>query len=224
MMMRLTALLTGVLAFASLLPVPARADSGVQIGNLEKKPLNFSLRCAGGGDWHTFSLNSLDYKWYDASSWNGNCGSDRYELRIGTRESDGSVMEKTLPLVTGQSYALVKQGTTNAYYAYDIRRMVVVANKSSRQLTFHYGCSGVAQKTARVSSNDFIWIYAGDPAVCSPYQASVDTTGNDGSTTTITRPMALQNIYLLSWNDTRQAWDIQETKQGGGPAARSDAN
>jgi hypothetical protein len=211
-------------ALLSVAPPAARADTGVQIGNLEKKTLKFSLRCAGDNSWHTFSLNSIEYKWFDAPDWNGSCNSGSFELRIGTTEADGSVTEKVVPLRNGESYALVKPGGTNDYTAYDIRSMVVIANKSDRQLALTWGCSGVTPRTLRVSPNDFSWIHFGTPPQCSPYMASIDTTANDGSKTTIARPLVGQNLYVLSWNSGRQAWDIQTVRQGGGAAAANDAN
>ena len=218
--------LSAVVAGALLCGIPsvASADTGIQIGNLGKKPLRFSLHCAGDSAWHAFTLNSLDYKWFSEGDWNGDCNSGAYELRIGTTEPDGSVTEKVVRLTRGESYALVKPGSTNDYTAYDIRRMVVLVNKSSRQLSLSYGCPGVQSRTLRVSSNDFSWIYFGSSPQCSPFVASIDTTANDGSRTTIARPLIGQNLYLLSWNDGRQAWDIQTIRQGGGAAATNDAN
>ena len=217
----LGALLSG--ALLCMVPSAASADTGIQIGNLEKKALKFSLHCAGDNDWHSFSLNSIEYKWFSEGDWNGSCNSGSYELRIGTTERDGSVTEKIVQLSRGQSYALVKPGSTNDYTAYDIRRMVVLVNQSTRQLSLAYGCSGVAARTLRVPPNDFSWIYFGTRPQCSPFVASIDTMANDGSKTTIARPLVGENLYTLSWNDGRQAWDIQAVRQGGGTAV-NDAN
>jgi hypothetical protein len=206
-----------------MVPSVAQADTGIQIGNLEKKPLKFSLRCAGDSAWHPFSLNSIEYKWFSEGDWNGNCDSGSYELRIGTTERDGSVTEKIVAMQRGESYALVKPGSTNDYTAYNIRSMVVLVNQSSRQLTLSYGCSGVSSRTLRVNPNDFSWIFFGARPACSPFVASIETTANDGSKTTIARPLVGQNLYTLNWNSGRQAWDIETVRQGGGTAV-NDAN
>jgi hypothetical protein len=81
----------------------------------------------------------------------------------------------------------------------------------------------VAARTLRVQPNDFSWIYFGTRPQCSPFVASIDTMANDGSKTTIARPLVGENLYTLSWNDGRQAWDIQAVRQGGGTAV-NDAN
>jgi hypothetical protein len=94
--------------------------------------------------------------------------------------------------------------------------MVVIVNSSSRTLTFTRGCNGVAPAAATVAAKDYTWVFAGNPPVCSPYTASIETNASDGSQTTVSRPMVLGNIYTINWNDARQAWDIQEARQGAG--------
>jgi len=214
--------LAGLFAFApAFAPLAAGADGSVQVGNLYTSSLKFSLRCVGDSDWHEFSLDSVAYKNYSAASWNGSCDGD-YQLRIGTTKSDGSVNENVVRLKPGHGYVLAKPGDTMEYTAYDARTMVVILNKSSRQLKFTYGCSGVAQRPLTVAARNITWIHFGSPPECSPYMASIETTANDGSSTTVSKPLVPDNAYSLSWNDARQAWDIQVEKQGGGQA--NDAN
>jgi hypothetical protein len=202
---RLLALVMGAVVLA--LPVLASADT-VKVGNLEKKPLKYSVRC-GSGDWTLDTLNPLQNK-------NWTCANSRVSLQIGTTNGDGSVTEKTIALTDGVTYALVKPGSTNDYIAYDTNLMVVIVNSSSRTLTFTRGCNGVAPAAATVAAKDYTWVFAGNPPVCSPYTASIETNASDGSQTTVSRPMALGNIYTINWNDARQAWDIQEERQGAG--------
>jgi hypothetical protein len=204
---RILALALGALFLA--LPAIASADT-VKVGNLEKKPLKFSLRC-GDGNWSLFSLDPLQNK-----DWS--CANTSVSLKIGTTNSDGSVTEKTLNLRNGVTYALVKPGSTNDYVAYDTNLMVVVVNTSTRPLTFTRSCGNVSPTAMTVAAKDYSWIYAGSPPVCSPYMASIATNASDGSQTTLSRPMALGNLYTMTWNDARQAWDIQAQRQGGGTA------
>jgi len=209
---RILALMLGALFLA--LPAIASADT-VKVGNLEKKPLKFSLRC-GDGEWSLFTLNPLQNK-----DWS--CANTTVSLQIGTTNSDGSVTEKTFNLRNGITYALVKPGSTNDYVAYDTNLMVVIVNTSSRNLTFTRACSRVSPTAMTVAAKDYSWVYAGNPPVCSPYMASIETNASDGSRTTLSRPMALGNLYTMTWNDARQAWDIQAERQGGG-TANSDGN
>ncbi|HEX3469487.1 MAG TPA: hypothetical protein VHT05_15505 [Candidatus Elarobacter sp.] len=202
-MKKLFALVMGAAVVA--LPLAASADT-VKIGNLEKKPLKFSLRC-GNGKYSLFSLNSLQNK-------NWTCANSAVSLQIGTNNSDGSVTEKEYSLKSGGEYALVKPGGEHDYVAYDTNLMVVVVNTSSHSLVFNYSCSNVSPTSLTVAAKDFGWIYAGSPPECSPYTAAIETNGSDGSKTTVSRPLALGNLYTLSWNDARQAWDIQEQRQG----------
>jgi opacity protein-like surface antigen len=202
---RLLALVMGAVVLA--LPALASADT-VKVGNLEKKPLKYSIRC-GSGDWTLDTLNPLQNK-------NWTCKNSEVSLQIGTTNSDGSVTEKTIALKDGITYALVKPGNTNDYTAYDTNLMVVVVNASTRKLTFTRSCSRVASKALTVAAKDYSWVYAGSPPECSPYTASIETDANDGSQTTVSRPMTLGNIYTINWNDAHQAWDIQEARQGGG--------
>jgi hypothetical protein len=204
---RLLALVMGALAFA--LPAIASADS-IKVGNLEKKPLKFFLRC-GSGDWNLFTLAPIQNK-----SWS--CANTRVSLKIGTTNPDGSVTEKEISLRDGGIYALVKPGSTNNYVAYDTNFMVVVINASSRKLRFTRACSNLSATSMSVAAKDFTWIYAGSPPVCSPYTASIETNASDGSRTTVSRPMALGNVYTINWNEARQAWDIQAQRSGGGEA------
>jgi hypothetical protein len=203
---RLVALVMGAVVFA--LPALASADS-VKVGNLEKKPLKYSVRCGSDGAWKLDTLNPLQNR-------NWTCANSKVWLQIGTTNNDGSVTEKTIALNNGITYALAKPGNTNDYTAYDTNLMVVVVNSSSRKLTFTRSCSGVATTAMTIAPKDYSWIYAGSPPVCSPYTASIETDASDGSQTTVSRPMALGNIYTINWNDARQAWDIQEARQGAG--------
>lgn len=198
---RILALALGALVFA--LPAIARADT-VTVGNLEKKPLKFSLRC-GNGDWSLFTLNSLQNK-------NWTCANSRVSLQIGTTNADGSITEKTSSLQNGVTYALVKSGNTNDYIAYDTRYMIVVINTSKRSLKYVRTCSG-SSSTITVAAADYAWAYAGDPPDCNAYSVAIATTGNDGSETTISKSLALGSVYSLSWSDQRQAWDISGAKQ-----------
>jgi hypothetical protein len=209
---RLLALVMGAVVVA--FPALASADS-VKVGNLEKKPLKYSVRC-GDGVWKLDTLNPLQNR-------NWTCADSRVSLQIGTTNSDGSVTEKTIALRNGVTYALVKPGSTNDYTAYDTNLMVVVVNASSRSLKFSRSCANVAPTTMTVAAKDYSWIYAGNPPVCSPYTASIETNASDGSQTTVSRAMALGNIYTLSWNDARQAWDIQQAQQGAN-ATNANAN
>jgi hypothetical protein len=202
---RLLALVMGAVVLA--LPALASADT-VKVGNLEKKPLKYSVRC-GSGDWMLDTLNPLQNK-------NWTCKNSEVSLQIGTTNSDGSVTEKTIALRDGITYALVKPGNTDDYTAYDTNLMVVVVNASTRKLTFTRSCSRVASTPMTVAAKDYSWVYAGSPPQCSPYTASIETDATDGSQTTVSRPMTLGNIYTINWNDARQAWDIQEARQGGG--------
>ena len=202
---RLLALVMGAVVLA--LPALASADT-VKVGNLEKKPLKYSVRC-GSGNWKLDTLNPLQNR-------NWTCANSRVSLQIGTTNDDGSVTEKTIALRDGVTYALVKPGNTNDYIAYDTNLMVVIVNTSSRKLTFTRSCGRVASTALTVAAKDYSWVYAGNPPECSPYTAAIETNANDGSQTTVSRPMALGNIYTINWNDARQAWDITEARQGGG--------
>lgn len=203
---RLLALVMGAVVVA--LPALASADT-VKVGNLEKKPLKYSVRCGPDGTWKLDTIDPLQNR-------NWTCANSQVYLQIGTTNNDGSVTEKTIALKDGITYALAKPGSTNDYTAYDTNLMVVVVNASSRQLTFSRACNGVSATSMTVAPKDYSWIYAGSPPVCSPYTASIATSAGDGSQTTISRPMALGNIYTINWNDARQAWDIQEARQGAG--------
>ncbi len=209
---RLLALGMGAVVFA--LPALASADK-ITVGNLEKKPLKYSVRC-GSGNWTLDTLNPLQNR-------NWTCANSAVSLQIGTTNSDGSVTTKVIALRNGVTYALAKPGSTNDYTAFDTNLMVVVVNTSTRKLTFTRACNGVAPAASTVAAKDYTWFYAGSPPVCSPYTASVETNASDGSQTTISRPMALGNIYTMSWNDARQAWDIQEARQGSGATNSSSA-
>jgi hypothetical protein len=200
---RLLALVMGAVVVA--LPALASADT-IKVGNLEKKPLKYSVRC-GDGAWKLDTLNPLQNR-------NWTCADSRVSLQIGTTNSDGSVTEKTIVLQNGVTYALVKAGSTNDYTAYNTNLMLVVVNASSRSLKFSRSCANVAPTTMTVAAKDYSWIYAGNPPQCSPYTASIETNASDGSQTTVSRPMVLGNIYTLNWNSARQAWDIEEAQQG----------
>ncbi len=200
---RVLAFVMGAVVVA--LPALASADT-VKVGNLEKKPLKYSVRC-GDGNWKLDTLNPLQNR-------NWTCANSQVSLQIGTTNSDGSVTEKTIALRNGITYALVKPGSTNDYTAYDTNLMIVIVNASSRKLTFTRSCSNMSPAALTVAAKDYSWVYAGSPPQCSPYTASIETNGSDGSQTTVSRPMALGNIYTLNWNDARQAWDIQEARQG----------
>jgi hypothetical protein len=212
-----------VLAFAlAFAPTAAKADGTVQIGNLYTGSLKFSLHCLGDNDWHEFSLNSLQFNSYSSANWNGNCGGSDYELRIGTNMSDGTVSESVVRLSPGQNYVLAKPGDTNKYTAYDARTMIVLINQSTRTLSLSYACSGDSSTNLSVSAQNYSWIHLGSTCKL-PLTASIETLANDGSKTILSRPLAPENTYTLSWNDTRQAWDIEAAKQGGG-AAVNDGN
>jgi len=208
----LLAFVMGALAF--VLPAIASADS-VTVVNLEKTPLKFFLRC-GSGDWGSvLTLPPIDHK-----GWT--CANSRVSLKIGTTNPDGSVTEKEISLTDGGIYALVKPSTNN-YVALDMNFMVVVRNASSLKLNFTRACGNVEAKRMSVAAKDFTWIFAGNPPECSPYTASIETNANDGSRTTVARPMALGNFYTINWNGARQAWDIQAERSSGG-AANSEGN
>lgn len=203
-MKKLFALVMGAAVVA--FPLLASADT-VKVGNLEKKALKYSVRCGQDGNWKLDTIDPLQNR-----SWT--CANSAVWLQIGTTNSDGSVTQKVIALRNGVTYALAKPGSTNDYTAYDTSLMVVVVNASSRKLTFSRACNGVRATSMTVSPKDYSWIYAGSPPVCSPYTASIETNASDGSQTTISRPMALGNIYTINWNDARGAWDIQEARQG----------
>lgn len=206
-MKRFIAALCALAAFAY--PAAVLADS-FTIGNITNQTLHFNLRCADGDDtWHAFTLQSLQSREYASGKWDYDCSAERYELRIGTKNDDGSTNWETIPIAVGSSYALVNSPKHSGFIAYDTRYMVAFRNDSSVTVKVNYKCTDGAnsQGIADVSTSEVGWIWAQN---CNAYNVMTRVVNKDGTTTELSRNVDANTIYKIVWNADREGYEFQK--------------
>ena len=207
---------TIIALFAALLaafPIVALADS-MKIGNITGKTLHFSVRCDDGTDgWHNFTLGSLDTKTVASGDWNYSCDAERYQLRIGTTLSDGSVQYQIVKLKPGKEYALVQSREKNGYTAYNTRWMVGMRNDTSVAVHVSYSCiqgpaaSGQATVTPVSQSGTPGWFYSKG---CSRYNVATSVRQSDGSLSEWSKDISANNNYRIVWSSSRHVYMLEQ--------------
>jgi hypothetical protein len=200
--------LPAILAVAVFaLPLAAMADS-VKVGNLTTKKLNFSIRCNDGSDgWHTFKLKSFHSKDYMSGDWNYSCDNEKYQIRVGTTQNDGSVIYKIVNMVPGNSYALVDSSSAHGYTAYNTDYLVAMRNDTQVSVNVNYRCTdgGDGNGVAVASPAAASWFYVSG---CDSYNVVTTTREKDGSETSFSKTVAPNNIYRIVWNSDRRVYEL----------------
>lgn len=209
-MSRFVALLCAIAIVA--FPLSALADS-FKLGNVTGRALHFSLRCKDGNDsWHNFTLNSLQTRDFLSGDWDYSCDTERYELRIGTNESDGSTSWQTLTLTPGNSYALVKS-KTKGYTAHDTRYLIAMRNDSTVAVHVNYRCTDGADSSGTVVVQPFEtssvpgWFYVQG---CTRFNVMTRVVADDGSASEWSKDVDANQIYRIFWNSSRREYVLQQ--------------
>lgn len=194
------------LAAAAVLAMPIRsyAAGSFAVRNMTSVPLKFALRCRDDADdWHAFSLASNASQTY---TWSHSCPSERYQMRVGTTESDGTVQWATIDARAGTRYALVRIG--DFYTARNMAWMVLLHNTASLPVNVSYRCTsgGSGSGTAAMASGRIGWIWVQD---CTSFVLGTRTREKDGSINELWRRVDGNSSHRIVWSADRSAYAIE---------------